>query len=235
MSSREENLDTMILFQEKELEDSNLTLRQLKKGEEAVILTTPANGLLAPLGLRIGKKLKLKTKQIFGGTKIMAKMSENSIKILEVLQENNGTPLTAAQVAELADVKVSSVTGAVNSFVKKGYAVREDSAVYQDVPVKVISATEAGEELDLDNEDNKISENGRAILEYVLDQSEPVTAKAIAEALDIAANKVNGSVTALAKKGYLVREESTESVLKDIKVIGITEDGMDFDPETAAE
>ncbi|MCK8825271.1 FeoA family protein [Fuchsiella alkaliacetigena] len=43
------------------------SLAQLAEGEEATILEVPAHSLLAPLGFRPGKKVKVQTKQCCGG------------------------------------------------------------------------------------------------------------------------------------------------------------------------
>lgn len=45
----------------------NLNLENLKKGDTAIVKIVPKNLLLAPLGIREGKPIKLETKQSFGG------------------------------------------------------------------------------------------------------------------------------------------------------------------------
>lgn len=47
-------------------------------------------------------------------------MTQGSEKVLSFLKQNYGTEFTKAQIAEALGVSTPTVTGAVNSFVKKG-------------------------------------------------------------------------------------------------------------------
>lgn len=85
----------------------------------------------------------------------MAKMTENSRKVLETLKNNYGKAWTTAELAEAAGVVSAAVTGSVTALCKKGYAVREEGIVKSTVikdgvekevekTVKFIKLTEEG-------------------------------------------------------------------------------------------
>ncbi len=50
-----------------EINDGKLTLAQMTRGEKAAIVFVPEQSLLPSLGLRLGKKLKVRGWQYFGG------------------------------------------------------------------------------------------------------------------------------------------------------------------------
>ncbi|MEJ6952478.1 FeoA family protein [Natronospora cellulosivora (SeqCode)] len=87
MSVSEGKLREMISYQENAVKESTLNLQELRKGEEALILATPENLLLAPLGLREGKRLKVKSKQIFGGP-IVVNIEGRSVAIDKKIAKN---------------------------------------------------------------------------------------------------------------------------------------------------
>ena len=79
----------------------------------------------------------------------MAKMKENSKKVLEYLKGINGADVTAADVAEALGLEKKSVDGIVTSGLqRKGYAERIPAEIELEdgthKPVKFIQATEAG-------------------------------------------------------------------------------------------
>ena len=80
-------------------------------------------------------------------------MSEGSRKVLGALQANPGIEFKAGDLAGLAGVTVSTVTGCVNSLVKKGYAMRRADTIEQDgkaKEIKYISITQEGVSYDPD-------------------------------------------------------------------------------------
>lgn len=81
-----------------------------------------------------------------------------------------------------------------------------------------------------------MKENTRKIFDYVkAHDGEDFTAKDIAEALDLGARSVNGSVTAFAKKGLMVRVEAeienADGTHDKVKLIQMTDAGREFDPD----
>lgn len=87
----------------------------------------------------------------------MAKMSENSKKVLETLKGSyaEGKQWLTAELAAAAGVSASAVTGSVTGMCKKGYAERIEGTVIAkaikngeevevEKPVKFIKLTEAG-------------------------------------------------------------------------------------------
>ena len=80
-----------------------------------------------------------------------------------------------------------------------------------------------------------MSENGKNVLEYLKqNQGEDLTGHDIAEALGIKLASVTGSVNALVKKGYAVRNEAEvtleDGTHKKVKYIALTDEGLDFVP-----
>ena len=93
----------------------------------------------------------------------MAKMSENSRKVLETLKASyaEGKQWITADLAAAAGVTPSAVTGSVTGMCKKGYAVRIEGTIPSkaikngeevevEKPVKFIKLTEAGFNFDPD-------------------------------------------------------------------------------------
>ena len=79
----------------------------------------------------------------------MAKMKENSKKVLEYLKGINGADVTAADVAEALGLEKRSVDGIFTSAIqRKGLGVRTPAEIELEdgthKPVKFIQATEAG-------------------------------------------------------------------------------------------
>lgn len=76
------------------------------------------------------------------------KMKDTSRKILEFLKLHQGENLTNADIATQLGVSAPTVVGSVNSFVKKGWAVRTpvelEAAEGKTVTVKYISLTAEG-------------------------------------------------------------------------------------------
>lgn len=86
---------------------------------------------------------------------IMAAMKENTRKVLDYLKENNGSDLTAADVAEALDLEKRQVDGIFTSALqRKQLGVRDEAEI--ELPdgshkkVKYLRLTEAGLALDPD-------------------------------------------------------------------------------------
>lgn len=76
------------------------------------------------------------------------------------------------------------------------------------------------------------SEKAQAVLNTLqANPSADLTAKDIAEATGIEAKSINGVITGLQRKGYVVREEQAEKVDgKVVKFIRLTAEGSAVDP-----
>ena len=88
----------------------------------------------------------------------MAKMKENSRKVFEYLKANNGTDLTAADVAAALGLEKRSVDGIFTSAIQpKGLGVRTPAEVELEdgthKAVKLLSLTPAGMAFDPDAEE----------------------------------------------------------------------------------
>ena len=86
--------------------------------------------------------------------------------------------------------------------------------------------------------------NSLTIFNYVKENDgKLMTAADIAEAVGLNTRQVNGTVTALAKKGLMVRTESEIEITKEdgseghktVKFISLTDEGKSFDPTADAE
>ena len=62
----------------------------------------------------------------------MAMFSENAQKVLTFLQGNPTVDMTSKELAEAAEIPTRSITGVLNSLVKKGFVVREEATVGED-------------------------------------------------------------------------------------------------------
>lgn len=83
--------------------------------------------------------------------------------------------------------------------------------------------------------------NSRKVLDFLKGNGVGVkfTTKDVQTALDFEkAGTVTGSVTGLVNKGYAVREKELREVdgkQKEVSVFYLTQDGMDFDPDSISE
>lgn len=83
--------------------------------------------------------------------------------------------------------------------------------------------------------------NSRKVLDFLKGNGVGVkfTTKDVQTALDFEkAGTVTGSVTGLVNKGYAVREKELREVdgkQKEVSVFYLTQEGMDFDPDTISE
>lgn len=86
----------------------------------------------------------------------------------------------------------------------------------------------------------KLSENTKKIFDFVkANESKNITANDVAEQLGLAPRAVNGSITAMQKKGLMVRVPAEiaqeDGTHKPIKLIQLTDEGRSFDPEAVEE
>lgn len=164
----------------------------------------------------------------------MAKMSENSVKLLTFLQENADKKMTADEVAEKTGLAKASITGAFTAFVKKGLGIREEVAVPGTADVSFLTVTDEGKTVDT----SEMSDSAKAIIAYLISiNNAPVTLTDLAEALEIDKRKVNGAFNALVKKGFCARVAAKVEATETVKYLVLTDAGMAFDPnaEEAAE
>ena len=162
----------------------------------------------------------------------MAKMSENSVKLLTYLQENAGTKMTADEVAANTGIAKATITGAFTAFVKKGLGVREEAQVPGNVEVSFLTVTDEGKAVDT----AEMSENAQAIIAHLIaTNNAPATLDDVADALDIDKKKVNGAFNALVRKGYCARVAATIEAPVTVKYLVLTDAGMSFDPSADAE
>ena len=162
----------------------------------------------------------------------MAKMSENSVKLLTYLQENAGTKMTADEVAANTGIAKATITGAFTAFVKKGLGVREEAQVPGNVEVSFLTVTDEGKVVDT----AEMSENAQAIIAHLIaTNNAPATLDDVADALNIDKKKVNGAFNALVRKGYCARVAATIEAPVTVKYLVLTDAGMAFDPSADAE
>ena len=162
----------------------------------------------------------------------MAKMSENSVKLLTYLQENAGTKMTADEVAANTGIAKATITGAFTAFVKKGLGVREEAQVPGNVEVSFLTVTDEGKAVDT----AEMSENAQAIIAHLITTNNaPATLDDVADALNIDKKKVNGAFNALVRKGYCARVAATIEAPVTVKYLVLTDAGMTCDPSADAE
>ena len=162
----------------------------------------------------------------------MAKMSENSVKLLTYLKENAGTKMTADQVAANTGIAKATITGAFTAFVKKGLGVREEAQVPGNVEVSFLTVTDDGKTVNT----AEMSENAQAIIAHLIaTDNAPATLDDVATALNIDKKKVNGAFNSLVRKGYCARVAATIEAPVTVKYLVLTDDGMSFDPSADAE
>ena len=162
----------------------------------------------------------------------MAKMSENSVKLLTYLQENAGTKMTADEVAANTGIAKATITGAFTAFVKKGLGVREEAQVPGNVEVSFLTVTDEGKAVDT----AEMSENAQAIIAHLIaTNNAPATLDDVADALNIDKKKVNGAFNALVRKGYCARVAAMIEAPVTVKYLVLTDAGMAFDPSADAE
>jgi DNA-binding MarR family transcriptional regulator len=162
----------------------------------------------------------------------MAKMSENSIKVINYLKENHGKKMTSTDVAEALDLTTAQVNGVFTALSNKELGYREEATVTGTADISFLAITDEGAAADV----SEISENGQKIMAYLKDVAgQNVTAADAAEALDIDKRKFTGAFNALVKKGFAVRNSAKVEAPVTVKYLVLTDAGMAFDPTEIAE
>ena len=117
----------------------------------------------------------------------MAKISENSIKVLDYLKANHGKKMTSQDVAEALDMSTATVNGVFTALSNKELGSREEGTVTGAVDISFLAITDAGKAADI----SELSENGQKIMEYLKTvEGQNVTADDVAAALDIEKKKL---------------------------------------------
>lgn len=162
----------------------------------------------------------------------MAKMSENSVKLLTYLQENADTKMTADEVAANTGIAKATITGAFTAFQKKGLGVREEAEVNGTKEVSFLTVTDEGKAADT----SEMSETAQAIIAHLVStDNAPATLDDVAAALDIDKKKVNGAFNALVRKGLCARVVATIEAPVTVKYLVLTDEGKSFDFNADAE
>ena len=157
-------------------------------------------------------------------------MSENSIKVLNYLKDNNGANLTAADVAEALDLPKATVNGVFTALQKKGLGVRTEATVPGTAEISALSITDEGVACEKD----EMSDTIKAIFAYLADnKDEIVTLDDMAAALGLDKRSVNGSFNSLVRKGFAARTPVTVEAEVGVKYLVLTAEGIAFDPDAA--
>lgn len=158
----------------------------------------------------------------------MAKMSENSIKVINFLKENHGKKMTSQEVAEALDLSTATVNGVFTALSNKELGYREEATTTGAVDISFLAITDEGKAADT----SEISENGQKIMEYLKGvEGQNVTADDACDALDIEKRKFTGAFNALVKKGYAVRNSAKVEAPVTVKYLVLTDAGLAFDPD----
>ena len=162
----------------------------------------------------------------------MAKMSENSIRVISYLQENGNKNLTSQDVAEALDMSVATVNGVFTALSNKELGYRKEGTVTGAIDVSFLAITEEGKAADT----TELSDNAKAIMAYLKDvEGQNVTSEDASVALDIDKRKFTGAFNALVKKGFAVRNAAKVEGEVTVKYLVLTDAGMAWAPETDAE
>lgn len=162
----------------------------------------------------------------------MAKMSENSIKVIEFLKANHDKKMTSQEVAEALEMSTATVNGVFTALSNKELGYREEATIPGAVDVSFLTITDEGMTADV----SEISENGQKIIAYLKDVAgQNVTSADAADALEIDKRKFTGAFNALVKKGLAARNSAKVEGEVTVKYLVLTDTGMAFDPSADAE
>ena len=162
----------------------------------------------------------------------MAKISENSIKVIEFLKANHGKKMTSQEVAEALGMSTATVNGVFTALSNKELGYREEATVKGAVDISFLAITDEGKTADV----SEISENGQKIVAYLKGvEGQNVTADDAADALEIEKRKFTGAFNALVKKGLAVRNAAKVEGDVTVKYLVLTDAGLAFDPTADAE
>lgn len=156
----------------------------------------------------------------------MAKLSENSIKVINYLKANHGKKMTSQDVAEALDMSTATVNGVFTALSNKELGYREEGTVKGAIDISFLAITEDGKTADV----SEISENGQAIIAYLKTvEGQNVTSDDASEATGIEKRKFTGAFNALVKKGLAVRNAAKVEGDVSVKYLVLTEQGLNFD------
>lgn len=162
----------------------------------------------------------------------MAKISENSVKVINYLKENHGKKMTSQDVAEALDMSTATVNGVFTALSNKELGYREEATVTGTADISFLTITDAGKTADI----SEISENGQKIMGYLKDiDGQNVTSADAADALEIDKRKFTGAFNALVKKGLAARVPAKIEAPVTVKYLVLTDAGLAFDPSEDAE
>ena len=162
----------------------------------------------------------------------MAKISENSVKVINYLKDNHGKKMTSQEVAEALDMSTATVNGVFTALSNKELGYREEATVTGTADISFLAITDDGAAADI----SEISENGQKIMAYLKDVAgQNVTTDDACEALDIEKRKFTGAFNALVKKGFAVRNAAKVEAPVTVKYLVLTDAGLAFDPTADAE
>ena len=160
----------------------------------------------------------------------MAKISENSIKVLNYLKENHGKKMTSQEVAEALEMSTATVNGVFTALSNKELGYREEATVTGAIDVSFLAITDEGMAADV----SEISENGQKIMAYLKDVAgQNVTSADAAAALEIEPRKFTGAFNALVKKGFAVRNSAKVEGPVTVKYLVLTDAGLAYDAADA--
>lgn len=158
----------------------------------------------------------------------MAKISENSVKVLNFLKENDGKNFTSNDVANALDLTVATVNGVFTSLVNKKYGYRQEATVPGAVDISFLSITEKGKETDV----TELSENAQAIIGYFKTvEGQDITADDACAALEIDKRKFTGAFNSLVKKELCARTSAKVEAPVTVKYLVLTDEGRAYTPE----
>lgn len=156
----------------------------------------------------------------------MAKISQNTVTVMNYLKENADKKLTAANVAEALDMSVSTVNGVFTSMSNKGYGIRETVEQKGAVDITFLALTEEGKTADT----SSMTENAQAVVEYFKSvDGEKITADDAAEALGMDKRKFTGAFNGLTKKGLAVRSKAKVEGTVKVCYFVLTDEGKAVD------
>ena len=166
-----------------------------------------------------------KKNNYFKGEKLkMAKLSENSVKVIEYLKENHGKKMTSQDVAAALDMSTATVNGVFTSLSNKKLGVRESATVKGAIDATFIGIVDA-------DRPEGLSENAIAILDYLATvKGKDITTDDAVEATGIEKRKFTGTFNSLVKKGLAERIPVKVEGDVPVKYLVLTEAGLAFDP-----
>ncbi len=160
----------------------------------------------------------------------MAKLSENSINVINYLKANHGKKMTSQDVAAALGMSTATVNGVFTSLSNKELGYREEGTVTGAVDISFLAITVDGKNADV----SEISDNGKAIVDYLKSvEGQNVTTDDAVEALGIEKRKFTGAFNALVKKGYATRNAAKVEAPVTVKYLVLTDAGLAFSPEDA--